>query len=283
MYRDDRDPERPEIGPSPCVARRSVRRSGSIGGAIGTNARYFDPSAPRRSAVQASSGPVLLAKTIEINATPEPDRSLSVSERYKTILLFGAPGAGKGTQGKILGRIPGFFHLACGDVFRSLDMSSDLGKQFLEYSGRGELVPDELTIEMWRQNMHAQTTLSLFKPKKDLLVLDGIPRNAGQAKALEGHLEVLLVIHLVCPDIEAMVGRMRRRALKENRLDDADEKVIRNRFKVYDDETRPVLEHYNPSLVHEVNALGSPAEVLQHVLEHVVPVQNRHYHNPLSG
>ncbi len=64
------------------------------------------------------------------------------TRRYKTILLFGAPGAGKGTQGKILGKVPGFYHLACGDVFRSLDMGSDLGRSFMEYSSRGELVPD---------------------------------------------------------------------------------------------------------------------------------------------
>ena len=139
------------------------------------------------------------------------------NHRYKSILLFGAPGVGKGTQGKIIGHIPGFFHLACGDVFRSLDMTSELGAKFLEYSSRGELVPDELTIEMWKTNMHAQTVLSIYKPTQDLLVLDGIPRNLGQAQALEPYLDVLMVIHLVCRDIDAMVMRMRRRALKENR------------------------------------------------------------------
>jgi adenylate kinase len=206
----------------------------------------------------------------------------SPPRRYKTILLFGAPGAGKGTQGKILGKIPGFYHLACGDVFRSLDMGSDLGRSFMEYSSRGELVPDELTIEMWRQNMHAQTVLSIYKPNVDLLVLDGIPRNVNQAKHVDQYLEVLTVLHLVCPDIEAMVTRMRRRALKENRIDDADEKVIRRRFEVYDRETRPLLEFYPKSLVHEVNAMGSPAEVLQHALQVCVPIQNEHFRNPLS-
>ena len=63
--------------------------------------------------------------------------------RYKTILLFGAPGSGKGTQGKILGAIPGFFHTACGDIFRSLDLSSEMGRIAWEYSSRGELVPDQ--------------------------------------------------------------------------------------------------------------------------------------------
>jgi adenylate kinase len=204
------------------------------------------------------------------------------TRRYKTILLFGAPGAGKGTQGKILGKVPGFYHLACGDVFRSLDMASELGQKFMAYSSRGELVPDGLTIEMWRQNMHAQTVLSIYKPNVDLLVLDGIPRDVNQSEHLDEHLEVLAVLHLECPDIEAMVTRMRRRALKENRVDDADEKVIRKRFEVYDYETRPVLDFYPKSIVRNVNAMGSPAEVLQHVLEVIVPIQNEHFRNPLG-
>ena len=205
------------------------------------------------------------------------------TRRYKTILLFGAPGAGKGTQGKILGKVPGFYHLACGDVFRSLDMASDLGKKFMEYSSRGELVPDELTIEMWRQNMHAQTVLSIYKPNVDLLVLDGIPRNVNQAKHLEQYLEVLTVLHLVCPDIEAMVTRMRRRALKENRIDDADEKVIRRRFEVYRRETAPILNHYPKSIIREVPATGSPAMVLMKVLDIVAPLQDHHFRNPLNA
>ncbi|MDA0975506.1 MAG: adenylate kinase family protein [Phycisphaerales bacterium] len=202
-------------------------------------------------------------------------------DRYKTVLLFGMPGVGKGTQGKILGHIPGFFHLACGEVFRSLDVNSELGRQVMQYSSRGELVPDALTIDMWRNNVHAQTVLSLFKPKDDLLILDGIPRNVAQATAMDSHLDVLKVVHLVCSDQDAMVHRMRRRALKENRLDDADEKVVRHRFAVYEQETRPVLDHYDPSIVAEIDAVGSPAEVLQHVLEVLVPIQNAHFHNPL--
>lgn len=203
--------------------------------------------------------------------------------RYKTVLLFGAPGAGKGTQGKILGKIPGFFHLACGDVFRSIDMTSDLGKQFLLYSSRGELVPDELTIQMWRQNMHAQTVLSIFKPKQDLLVLDGIPRNVKQAEAIQKSLDVLSVIHLCCHDENAMMERMRRRALKENRMDDADDKVIRHRFEVYHRETFPVLDFYSKSIVANIDAMGSPAQVFQRVLEVVVPVQEAHFNQPSTS
>lgn len=65
-------------------------------------------------------------------------------------LILGPPGSGKGTQGRILGSVPRFFHFACGDVFRSIDTRTALGKQFVDYSSRGELVPDELTIELWK-------------------------------------------------------------------------------------------------------------------------------------
>jgi adenylate kinase len=206
-----------------------------------------------------------------------------MTQRFQTILLFGAPGAGKGTQGKILGEIPGFYHLSCGEVFRTLDMSSKIGRTFQEYSSKGKLVPDDVTIAMWHQNMHARTVLSDYKPHVDLLVLDGIPRNVTQAKLLKSHLDVLQIIHLVCPDKEEMIKRLRRRALKENRVDDAKEQVIRKRWQVYEDETYPVLKFYPPGIIKEVDATGSPARVLEHILEWVVPTQEVHFNNPITG
>lgn len=202
--------------------------------------------------------------------------------RYQTILLFGAPGAGKGTQGKILGQVPGFYHLSCGEVFRTLDLTSEIGRTFMQFSSRGELVPDDVTIRMWQQNMHARTVLSDYKPSQDLLVLDGIPRNVHQAELMQKHINVLLVVHLVCPDKEQMIKRLRRRALKENRVDDAKEEVIRRRWQVYEKETFPVLDFYSKQIVREVDAVGSPARVLEHILEHVVPVQESHFQNSLA-
>jgi adenylate kinase len=202
---------------------------------------------------------------------------------YQTVLLFGAPGAGKGTQGKILGSIPGFYHLSCGEVFRTLDTTSKLGKTFMDYSSKGLLVPDDVTVEMWQQNMRARTVLSAYKPRMDLLVLDGIPRNVNQAKLLDKHINVLLIIHLVCPDKEEMIKRLRRRALKENRIDDAKEEVIRKRWQVYERETFPVLDYYSKGTIREVDATGSPARVLEHILESVVPVQESHFTNPITG
>lgn len=206
-----------------------------------------------------------------------------MAQRYQTILLFGAPGAGKGTQGKILGLVPGFFHVSCGDIFRSMDMNSKLGKIFREYSSRGELVPDDITVQMWHQNIHAQTVLSIYKPAVDILVLDGIPRNPSQAVMMKRHIKVLKIIHLVCHDKEKMVERLQRRALKENRADDAKVEVIRRRWEVYERETYPVLECYDKKIIAEVDAMGSPAGVLQQILTHVVPVQEEHFRNPIAG
>jgi len=197
-----------------------------------------------------------------------------MAERYKTILLLGAPGAGKGTQGKVLGTIPGFYHCACGDVFRQIDITSKLGKIFYTYSSRGELVPDEITVQMWAESIHAYTVLSQYKPKKDLLILDGIPRTVEQAKLMEKHIKVLNIVHLYCSDEAAMFERLRRRALKENRFDDANEATIRRRWAVYEKETHPVLGFYPKHLIKNVDSMGSPARVLRDILEIVVPIQD---------
>ncbi len=196
-----------------------------------------------------------------------------MTDRYQAILLFGAPGAGKGTQGEILGKIPGFFHMSTGDMFRSLDRHSDLGKIFYDYSSRGELVPDEVTIEMWRQYVHAQTVLGLFHPHKELLVLDGIPRTVIQTEIMPKYINVRGIIHLAASNPDEMVTRLQKRAIEQKRGDDAKIEVIRNRLEVYERETRPVLDQFDSSLIHDVNAIGSPAEVLADILRVVAPLQ----------
>ena len=129
---------------------------------------------------------------------------------FRTILLFGAPGAGKGTQGKILGTIPNFFHMACGDVFRNLSIDSPLGRVFIEYSSQGQLVPDKYTIRLWNENLQGNIAAGRFHPDQDTLVLDGIPRNAHQAEILKDNLDVRGVFNLSCANMDQLVDRAHR-------------------------------------------------------------------------
>ena len=190
-------------------------------------------------------------------------------QRYKTILLFGAPGSGKGTQGKVLGAVPGFFHLSCGDVFRALDRESELGKVFLEYSTQGKLVPDEFTVRLWQEHVDALVAAGQFKPEKEVLILDGIPRNPRQAEMMADRIDVNLLLYLEAADEEQMVERLRGRALKEDRPDDADEEVIRQRFREYEAESVPVLDAYPADRTRRVDAGGTLVEVVQGVLRAV--------------
>ncbi len=188
------------------------------------------------------------------------------SARFRTFLILGAPGSGKGTQGKVLGAIPRFHHLACGDVFRSLDTRTPLGQKFVEYSSRGELVPDDVTVQLWNANVKQRVDSHMFKPEIDFLVLDGIPRNVEQARFMEPHIEVLKVFHLSCPDRTELARRLRKRALKDNRFDDANETVIQNRFATYEAETKPILDYYAGDRIVDIDASQPPAKVLYDIL-----------------
>src|SRR5437667_8541269 len=186
--------------------------------------------------------------------------------KYRTILLVGAPGSGKGTQGKILGTIPDFYHCACGDVFRNLTIDSELGRIFVKYSSNGKLIPDRYTVGLWRDNIEAQTQLGRFHPERDTLVLDGIPRSRHQAEMLHDALGVVGVFNLVCADTGKLVDRLQRRALRDNRLDDARLEVIRKRLAIYERETNPVLDYYGRELVHTIDSTQTPINVLRDLL-----------------
>ena len=194
--------------------------------------------------------------------------------KYRAILLLGAPGAGKGTQGKILGTIPNFFHCACGDVFRNLTAESTIGRVFIEYSSRGELVPDEPTVELWSKFIDNSKRTGRFNPDTDTIVLDGIPRNVHQAEMLKDTLDVRAIFYLRCPNMNKLVERLQRRALRENRLDDANLQIIRHRLKTYERETTPVLSFYGSELVHRIDSTQSPAKVLCDILRRVVKLNH---------
>jgi adenylate kinase len=192
--------------------------------------------------------------------------------KYRTFLIFGAPGCGKGTQGSIIAQIPRFHYFSCGDAFRALEARSPLGQKFVEYSSKGQLVPDEFTIELWKNQIEVRISSSGFKPDIDFLWLDGIPRNVEQAALLDPFCDVLKVFHLSCPNRDELARRIRKRALKQNRLDDANEAVIRKRFEIYDNESKPILEYYGERTVH-IDASQSPVKILNDILNEIMALE----------
>ena len=187
--------------------------------------------------------------------------------KFRTILLFGSPGAGKGTQGKILGALPNYLHISSGDLFRNLRIQNPIGQTFLDYASKGKLVPDEPTMSLWHDDIENRIRNGIFDPNTDTLLLDGIPRNPTQAKLLDDRLIVVGLLNLFCKDLDIMVERLQARALRQNRLDDANLDTIRNRLEIYEAETRPVLNHYGDSLVHTIDSTQTPVRVLRDVLE----------------
>lgn len=197
---------------------------------------------------------------------------MSRSDRYPSILLFGGPGAGKGTQGAVIGQMPNLVHLAMGDIFRAIDKKSSLGEEFQSYSATGLLVPDELTIRVFKQHVSDLIEQGKIDPCYHTLILDGIPRTTAQVELLEDVIHVLRLIHLVIDDHDALIARLRGRATKANRVDDADDDVIRKRIEVYERETHPVLEKYPKKLIAKVNADQPPLAVLRDVADCLVHV-----------
>ena len=195
-------------------------------------------------------------------------------QKYRTVLMFGPPGVGKGTQGQVLGGLPGFRHVSAGDCFRAFNVGSPAAKESNRYIERGELVPDDLAFRVWKQAMERMIDDDQFSPETDVLVLDGFPRSLVQAAALDDHIDALRLISLVSSDENAMVERIKTRALQSGRPDDADEAIIRHRFNVYRQNTEPVLRYYPDELKCQVDALQSPTEVLRCVLDCIIPVQS---------
>jgi len=202
---------------------------------------------------------------------------------YKTALLMGAPGAGKGTQGALLHSIPGFHHFSMGEAFRRLEPDSDLGRKVKQFSSHGELVPDDITAELLEKSLAQRIEQGEFHPETELLLLDGYPRTPNQVRLLDGKVDVVRIVHLQCDQPDALIARLRRRALKENRADDAREEVIRRRLEIYAADTQPVIDMYPPAIVDTIDPIGAPAEVLRRVLESLASLQAGLFGNALEG
>ncbi len=183
------------------------------------------------------------------------------------IVLFGPPGAGKGTQSERLKEKYGLVHISTGDVFRALDPESELGKLAKSYSDKGDLVPDEITIAILEEEVKKF-------PNAKGVIYDGFPRTTEQAKALDSFLSskntsVTMMLSLVVAEDE-LRDRLMKRASDSGRLDDADPKIIQNRIDNYNAKTAPVAEFYaEQSKLSEIDGIGSIDEITDRLFDAV--------------
>lgn len=180
------------------------------------------------------------------------------------IVLLGAPGSGKGTQAALLEKELGVPHISTGELFRTaVSESTPLGLKVRSLLDRGELVPDDLTLELLEERMALPDAANGF-------ILDGYPRNLVQAEALDTLLEKLgrPVDEAIKIDVdtEQVVARIAKRSAEQGRSDDS-EGVVRNRMRVYQEQTSPVIGYYeNKGLLTRVLGTGSIDDVLQIIL-----------------
>jgi adenylate kinase len=205
----------------------------------------------------------------------------STSHKYQAILLFGMPGSGKGTQGAVLDQLPGFVHIASGELFRKLPRWGTLGREVLQYTSKGALVPDELTVKIYKRHLQLLEMQELLLPREHVLVLDGLPRNYAQAQILDEMIDVVQIFHLEIQEIAGAIDRLRARALRENRLDDTNEDVILKRIKVYNEETYATLAFYDPRLVTEIDAAGTPLAVHCTIVDRLLVLEKQRRIEPM--
>jgi adenylate kinase len=185
----------------------------------------------------------------------------------KYIILIGPPGAGKGTQAKLLEQTLRLPQVSTGDLFRyNLKNRTELGQLAQSYMDKGELVPDEVTVAMVKDRLSQADAAGGA-------ILDGFPRTQAQADALNQLLAELgghiAVVPNIVVDREELIRRLMKRAQIEGRADDSED-TVRNRMRVYEEQTKPLLEYYERrGLVVDVNGLQS-IEAVQQDLHRVI-------------
>jgi len=205
--------------------------------------------------------------------------------RFKTFLVFGPNGIGKGTNAVAVGTLPGYLHFSTGDMFRALvarvkdGTASELELRIDKIMKSGGLVDDETTVNLARENLESAVGDGRFNPETDYLLLDGLPRNVEQAKMIEPFIEICGVLHITAAR-EVAVARITGRAQKEGRKDDQDAEAVGRRLDIFFVNAARILAYYdtnfngemtyNSELIHYINADQRPVEVLRDVLQWLV-------------
>ena len=178
------------------------------------------------------------------------------------LVLFGKPGAGKGTQAAFLKSKYQLFHISTGDLFRHhISNKTALGTLARSYMDKGDLVPDQVTIDMLKETVENH-------PEAKGFIFDGFPRTTKQAEALDDFLSersmpISATLALEADD-DILVGRLINRGKTSGRADDQDEEKIRNRFEEYNNKTAPLRDFYTAQgKFHSVDGIGSIDEITQ--------------------
>lgn len=190
------------------------------------------------------------------------------TKKKLNLILFGPPGAGKGTQAKRLIDMYGLLQISTGDCFRyEIGNKTPLGMQAKSYMDKGELVPDEVTIGMLKNKVESNPDFAGY-------IYDGFPRTIPQAEALDAYLSSKgeTVNQLIALDVddEELVKRLLERGKTSGRPDDSNEEVIRNRISVYNEETAPVFDFYaaqNKSI--KIPGVGTIEEIQQRLKDKI--------------
>ena len=197
----------------------------------------------------------------------KPEPMDDYSTRYRTHVLFGMPGSGKGTQGAVLGQLPDLIHISMGEIFRKIPKSGRIGREIEQYTSQGRMVPDELTVRIFRRHLHILEMQDVVLPEQHTLILDGLPRTYAPAEMLDSMIDVVQVLHLLIKDTKLAMERLKIRALRENRLDDMNEEVIRRRLSTYYEDTYKTLSFYPPEIVYDIDAGQCMIDVLRDIVD----------------
>lgn len=203
------------------------------------------------------------------------------STRYRTYLLFGMPGSGKGTQGEVLGQLPDLIHISMGDIFRKIPKYGRIGREIEQYTSQGLMVPDELTVRIFKRHLHIMEMQEVMLPEQHTLILDGLPRSYPQAEMLDSVLDVVQIFHLQIQDTKLAMERLKVRALRENRLDDMNEEVIRRRLATYYEDTYKTLSFYPRELIYNIEAGQCMIDVLRDIVNRLSEVKRGPMMGPL--